>query len=198
MTFINYASREINCKIVYYGPGLGGKTTNLQYIYDTSAAQQKGKLISLATETERTLFFDFLPLELGTVRGFKARFHLYTVPGQVFYDASRKLILKGVDGVVFVADSQRERMDANLESLWNLEENLKSHGYDFSKIPYALQLNKRDLPDVLSLGDLTRELARKDEPIIEAVAPKGVGVFETLKAVAKQVLTDLRKSAGAS
>ncbi|MBS1811786.1 MAG: GTPase domain-containing protein [Acidobacteria bacterium] len=197
MTFINYASREINCKIVYYGPGLGGKTTNLQYIYDTSAAQQKGKLISLATETERTLFFDFLPLELGTVRGFKARFHLYTVPGQVFYDASRKLILKGVDGVVFVADSQRERMDANLESLWNLEENLKSHGYDFTKIPYALQLNKRDLPDVLSVEELTRELVRKDEPIIEAVAPKGVGVFETLKAVAKQVLTDLRKSAGA-
>ncbi len=198
MTFINYASREINCKIVYYGPGLGGKTTNLQYIYDTSAAQQKGKLISLATETERTLFFDFLPLELGTVRGFKARFHLYTVPGQVFYDASRKLILKGVDGVVFVADSQRERMDANLESLWNLEENLKNHGYDFSKIPYALQLNKRDLPDVLSVDELKRELLRKDEPIIEAVAPKGVGVFETLKSVAKQVLTDLRKSAGAS
>jgi hypothetical protein len=198
VTFINYASREINCKIVYYGPGLGGKTTNLQYIYDTSAAQQKGKLISLATETERTLFFDFLPLELGTVRGFKARFHLYTVPGQVFYDASRKLILKGVDGVVFVADSQRERMDANLESLWNLEENLKSHGYDFSKIPYALQLNKRDLPDVLSVEELKRELIRKDEPVIEAVAPKGIGVFETLKAVAKQVLTDLRKSAGAS
>jgi mutual gliding-motility protein MglA len=198
MSFINYMAREINCKIVYYGPGLCGKTTNLQYIYDTSAAQQKGKLISLATETERTLFFDFLPLELGTVRGFKARFHLYTVPGQVFYDASRKLILKGVDGVVFVADSQRERMDANLESLWNLEENLKSHGYDFSKIPYALQLNKRDLPDVLSVEELKRELVRKDEPIIEAVAPKGIGVFETLKGVAKQVLTDLRKSAGAS
>ncbi len=197
MTFINYASREINCKIVYYGPGLGGKTTNLQYIYDTSAAQQKGKLISLATETERTLFFDFLPLELGTVRGFKARFHLYTVPGQVFYDASRKLILKGVDGVVFVADSQRERMDANVEALWNLEDNLKGHGYDFAKIPYVLQLNKRDLPDILSVDELKRELARKDEPIIEAVAPKGVGVFETLKGVAKQVLTDLRKSAGA-
>jgi signal recognition particle receptor subunit beta len=197
LTFINYASREINCKIVYYGPGLGGKTTNLQYIYDTTAAQQKGKLISLATETDRTLFFDFLPLELGTVRGFKARFHLYTVPGQVFYDASRKLILKGVDGVVFVADSQRERMDANLESLWNLETNLKSHGYDLMKIPYALQLNKRDLPEVLSVEELTRELIRKDEPVLEAVAPKGVGVFETLKAVAKQVLTDLRKSAGA-
>ena len=197
MTFINYASREINCKIVYYGPGLGGKTTNLQYIYDTTAPQQKGKLISLATETDRTLFFDFLPLELGTVRGFKARFHLYTVPGQVFYDASRKLILKGVDGVVFVADSQRERMDANFESLWNLETNLKGQGYDLMKIPYALQLNKRDLPDILSVEELKRELIRKDEPAIEAVAPKGVGVFETLKAVAKQVLTDLRKSAGA-
>jgi len=197
LTFINYASREINCKIVYYGPGLGGKTTNLQYIYDTTAPQQKGKLISLATETDRTLFFDFLPLELGTVRGFKARFHLYTVPGQVFYDASRKLILKGVDGVVFVADSQRERMDANFESLWNLETNLKGQGYDLMKIPYALQLNKRDLPDILSVEELKRELIRKDEPAIEAVAPKGVGVFETLKAVAKQVLTDLRKSAGA-
>jgi hypothetical protein len=197
VTFINYASREINCKIVYYGPGLGGKTTNLQYIYDTTAAQQKGKLISLATETDRTLFFDFLPLDLGTVRGFRARFHLYTVPGQVFYDASRRLILKGVDGVVFVADSQRERMDANLESLWNLETNLKAQGYDLMKIPYALQLNKRDLPDILSVEELKRELMRKDEPVTEAVAVKGIGVFETLKHVAKQVLTDLRKSAGA-
>ncbi|MFN0120701.1 MAG: GTP-binding protein [Blastocatellia bacterium] len=197
MTFINYASREINCKIVYYGPGLGGKTTNLQYIFDTTAAQQKGKLISLATETDRTLFFDFLPLELGTVRGFKARFHLYTVPGQVFYDASRKLILKGVDGVVFVADSQRERMDANIESLYNLEDNLKTQGYDLQKLPYALQLNKRDLPDILSIDELKRELMRKDEPVMEAVAPRGVGVFETLKLVAKQVLNDLRKGVGA-
>ncbi|HWQ35744.1 MAG TPA: GTPase domain-containing protein [Blastocatellia bacterium] len=197
MTFINYASREINCKIVYYGPGLGGKTTNLQYIYDSTAQQQKGKLISLATETDRTLFFDFLPLELGTVRGFKARFHLYTVPGQVFYDASRKLILKGVDGVVFVADSQRERMDANIESLSNLEENLRAQGYDLMKIPYVLQLNKRDLPNILTVDELRSELIRKDEPLIEAVAPKGVGVFETLKLVAKQVLTDLRKGVGA-
>ncbi|MFN7947875.1 MAG: ADP-ribosylation factor-like protein [Blastocatellia bacterium] len=197
MTFINYASREINCKIVYYGPGLGGKTTNLQYIYDSTAQQQKGKLISLATETDRTLFFDFLPLELGTVRGFKARFHLYTVPGQVFYDASRKLILKGVDGVVFVADSQRERMDANIESLYNLEENLKAQGYDLARIPYVLQLNKRDLPGILTVDALRQELNRKDEPVIEAVAPKGVGVFETLKLVAKQVLTDLRKGVGA-
>lgn len=193
MTFINYASREINCKIVYYGPGLCGKTTNLQHIYDSTAPQAKGKLISLATETDRTLFFDFMPLELGTVRGFKTRFHLYTVPGQVYYDASRKLILKGVDGVVFVADSQEERMDANIESLYNLEENLKSQGYDLLKIPYVLQLNKRDLPNVSSVEELTSELNRKNEPVYEAVASKGDGVFDTLKAVAKQVLTELRK-----
>jgi mutual gliding-motility protein MglA len=193
MTFINYASREINCKIVYYGPGLCGKTTNLQYIYDSTAPQAKGKLISLATETDRTLFFDFMPLELGTVRGFKTRFHLYTVPGQVYYDASRKLILKGVDGVVFVADSQEERIDANIESLYNLEENLKSQGYDLLNIPYVLQLNKRDLPNVISVEELTNELNRKNEPVYEAVAAKGEGVFDTLKAVAKQVLTELRK-----
>jgi len=196
LTFINYASREINCKIVYYGPGLGGKTTNLQYIYDSTAAQAKGKLISLATETDRTLFFDFLPLDLGTVRGFKTRFHLYTVPGQVFYDASRKLILKGVDGMVFVADSQRERMDANIESLFNLELNLKQHGYDLMKVPYVLQLNKRDLPNVVSTADLTAELRRKEEPVFEGVANRGVGVFDTLKAVAKQVLLELRKNGG--
>jgi signal recognition particle receptor subunit beta len=194
MTFINYASREINCKIVYYGPGLCGKTTNLQHIYDSTAPTSKGKLISLATETDRTLFFDFMPLELGTVRGFKTRFHLYTVPGQVFYDASRKLILKGVDGVVFVADSQEERMDANIESLYNLEENLKSNGYDLLKIPYVLQLNKRDLPNVLPVEEMISELRRKDEPVHEAVAATGAGVFDTLKSVAKQVLTELRKS----
>lgn len=194
MTFINYASREINCKIVYYGPGLCGKTTNLQHIYDSTAPQAKGKLISLATETDRTLFFDFMPLELGTVRGFKTRFHLYTVPGQVFYDASRKLILKGVDGVVFVADSQEERMDANIESLYNLEENLKSQGYDLMSLPYVLQLNKRDLPNVVPVEEMTAELVRKNEPMLEAVASTGVGVFDTLKAVAKQVLTELRKS----
>ena len=193
MTFINYASREINCKIVYYGPGLCGKTTNLQFIYDSTAPQSKGKLISLATETDRTLFFDFMPLELGTVRGFKTRFHLYTVPGQVFYDASRKLILKGVDGVVFVADSQEERMDANVESLYNLEENLKTQGYDLMQIPYVLQLNKRDLPSAVPPEYLIEELQRKGEPVFEAVAFKGDGVFDTLKAVAKQVLTELRK-----
>ncbi len=194
MTFINYASREINCKIVYYGPGLCGKTTNLQYIYDSTAPASRGKLISLATETDRTLFFDFMPLELGTVRGFKTRFHLYTVPGQVFYDASRKLILKGVDGVVFVADSQEERMDANIESLHNLEENLQANGYDLKNIPYVLQLNKRDLPSVLPVEEIVAELRRQNEPVHESVAAKGTGVFDTLKSVAKQVLTELRKS----
>ena len=193
MTFINYASREINCKIVYYGPGLCGKTTNLQYIYDSTAPQAKGKLISLATETDRTLFFDFMPLELGTVRGFKTRFHLYTVPGQVYYDASRKLILKGVDGVVFVADSQEERMDANIESLYNLEENLETQGFDLKDLPYVLQLNKRDLPNVIPVEELSTELLKKGEPVYEAVATNGEGVFDTLKAVAKQVLTELRK-----
>src|SRR5262244_2534941 len=168
MAFINYSAREINCKLVYYGPGLCGKTTNLKYIYEKTAADAKGKMISLATETERTLFFDFLPLALGEIRGFKTRFHLYTVPGQVFYDASRKLILKGVDGVVFVADSQRERMDANVESLYNLEQNLKQHGYDLAKVPYVLQLNKRDLPNVVPAQDLRTELQKKSEPVLEA------------------------------
>ena len=193
MSFINFAAREINCKIVYYGPGLGGKTTNLQWIFERTGDQQKGKMISLATETERTLFFDFLPLDLGTVRGFKTRIHLYTVPGQVFYDASRKLILRGVDGVVFVADSQEERMDANVEALENLQENLKEHGYDFKRIPYVLQLNKRDLPNAMPVDSLKQELLKKGEPLVEAVAFQGVGVFETLKAVAKLVLVELKQ-----
>lgn len=192
MSFINFAAREINCKIVYYGAGLGGKTTNLQVIYQKTADQQKGKMISLATETERTLFFDFLPLDLGSVRGFKTRIHLYTVPGQVFYDASRKLILRGVDGIVFVADSQEQRMDANVEALENLMSNLKEHGYDFNKIPYVLQLNKRDLPNILPVEMLATELRKKNEAIVEAVAFQGVGVFETLKEIAKQVLTELK------
>jgi signal recognition particle receptor subunit beta len=193
LSFINFAAREINCKIVYYGPGLGGKTTNLQIVYEKTADKSKGKMISLATETDRTLFFDFLPLDLGTVRGFKTRFHLYTVPGQVFYDASRKLILRGVDGVVFVADSQEERMDANIEALDNLQENLSEHGYDFSKIPYVLQLNKRDLPNVLPVEHLKRELMKRDEAVFEAVAYQGNGVFETLKEVARQVLLELKR-----
>src|SRR6266540_1629265 len=193
MSFINYSSREINCKIVYYGPGLCGKTTNLQYVYAKTNPEAKGKMISLATETERTLFFDFLPLSLGEIRGFKTRFHLYTVPGQVFYDASRKLILKGVDGVVFVADSQEERMDANVESLENLRINLQEQGYDLDKLPYVVQYNKRDLPNLTSLEELRRELNPTNVPEFEACATTGDGVFETLKAVAKLILVDLKK-----
>ena len=193
MSFINYSSREINCKIVYYGPGLCGKTTNLQWIYNKTNPDLKGKMISLATETERTLFFDFLPLALGEIRGFKTRFHLYTVPGQVFYDASRKLILKGVDGVVFVADSQEARMEANIESLANLEKNLREQGYELKQVPYALQFNKRDLPTALPLDEMYRQLNFKGEPTFEAVAMNGTGVFDTLKAVAKLVLTELKK-----
>jgi signal recognition particle receptor subunit beta len=195
MTFINYAAREINCKIVYYGPGLGGKTTNLKWIYGKSNPTSRGKLISLATETDRTLFFDFLPLDLGTIRGFKTRFHLYTVPGQVFYDASRKLILKGVDGVVFVADSQAARMEANLESLKNLRSNLRDQGYELGKIPYVLQLNKRDTASALPVEEMKRQLVMKDEPVFEAVAQSGAGVFDTLKSIARMVLGELRKTA---
>jgi signal recognition particle receptor subunit beta len=193
--FINFPAREINCKLVYYGPGLGGKTANLQWIYDHTGAAQKGKMISLATETDRTLFFDFLPIDLGTVRGFKTRIHLYTVPGQVFYEASRKLILKGADGVVFVADSQEERLDANLETLDNLREHLKEHKLDFQTIPYVLQLNKRDLPGVLPVAELTKHLQVKGEPVLEAVAITGQGVFETLREVARLVLAELKKGA---
>lgn len=193
MSFINYSSREINCKIVYYGPGLCGKTTNLQYIYARTNPDAKGKMISLATETERTLFFDFLPLSLGEIRGFKTRFHLYTVPGQVFYDASRKLILKGVDGVVFVADSQVERYDANIESFENLEYNLLEQGYELDKIPYVVQYNKRDLPNIVPVEDLKGLVNEKGVPDFEAVATTGYGVFNTLKAVAKLVLTELKR-----
>lgn len=193
MSFINYSSREINCKIVYYGPGLCGKTTNLQYIYKRTNPEQKGKLISLATETERTLFFDFLPLALGDIRGFKVRFHLYTVPGQVFYAASRKLILKGVDGVVFVADSQIERMDANMESLEDLKINLAEQGYAIEKLPYAIQYNKRDLIGVAPVNEMNKIINLNGVQWFEAVAITGAGVFETLKSVAKQVLFELKK-----
>jgi signal recognition particle receptor subunit beta len=193
MSFINYSSREINCKIVYYGPGLCGKTTNLQYIYKKTNPDSKGKMISLATETERTLFFDFLPLALGEIRGFKTRFHLYTVPGQVFYDASRKLILKGVDGVVFVADSQIERMEANIESVENLRINLAEQGYNLDAIPYIVQYNKRDLPNVVPVEEMKNALNPRRLPDFEAVASEGTGVFDTLKAVAKLVIMELKK-----
>src|SRR2546428_10139792 len=186
MTFINYAAREINCKIVYYGPGLGGKTTNIKYVYEKTNPNSKGKLISLATETDRTLFFDFLPLDRGEIRGFRTRFHLYTVPGQVFYDASRKLILRGVDGIVFVADSQAARMEANLESLRNLELNLKEQGYDLRTIPYVLQINKRDLSTALPGEEMKRQLVFKGEPVFEAVTARGTRASETPDTTAKQ------------
>ena len=193
MSFINYSSREINCKIVFYGPGLCGKTTNLQWIYKKTNPDSKGKMISLATETERTLFFDFLPLALGEIRGFKTRFHLYTVPGQVFYDASRKLILKGVDGVVFVADSQIERMEANIESVENLRINLAEQGYNMDTIPLIIQYNKRDLPNIVPVADMRRALNPRHLPDFEAVASEGTGVFDTLKAIAKLVIMQLKK-----
>jgi hypothetical protein len=194
MTFINYASREINCKIVYYGPGLCGKTTNIQWIHEQANPEKRGKLVSLATETDRTLFFDFLPLDMGTVKGFKVRFHLYTVPGQVFYDASRKLILRGCDGVIFVADSQRPRMEANIESIANLATNLRDNGFDIRTIPYVLQLNKRDMPTSAPIGEMEDLLRFRNEPMVEAVAYRGQGVIETLKACARQILMELQKS----
>jgi signal recognition particle receptor subunit beta len=191
VSLINYSSREINCKIVYYGPGLCGKTTNLQHIYSRVPQDTRGKMISLATEMDRTLFFDFLPLELGQIRGFRTRFHLYTVPGQVYYNASRKLILKGVDGIVFVADSQIDRFEANIESLVNMHDNLSEHGLSSEKIPLVIQYNKRDLPRVVSVPDLEKELNPKGAPFYEAVALRGTGVFDTLKLACKLVLKTL-------
>ena len=170
MSFINYSSKEINCKIVYYGPGLCGKTANLQLIYNKTGEDKRGKLISLATETERTLFFDFLPLALGDIKGFKVRFHLYTVPGQVFYAASRKLILKGCDGVVFVADSQVERAEANVESLDDLQINLEEHGFDMNVMPMTIQYNKRDLPNIMPVAEMAPMVNPRNRPAFEAVA----------------------------
>ncbi len=192
MSFVNYHTKEVNCKIVYYGPGLGGKTTNIQYVYQKTSGDSKGKMISLNSENERTLFFDFLPLDLGKIRGFNTRFHLYTVPGQVFYEASRKLILRGVDGLVFVADSQVERMEANTESLLSLTKNLEEQGYDITKIPLVFQWNKRDLPNITSTSDLEEQLNPHRLPSFPACALKGDGVFETLKMISKLVLVNLK------
>lgn len=192
MSFVNYVTKEVNCKIVYYGPGLGGKTTNIQYVYQKTSGDSKGNIISLNTENERTLFFDFLPLDLGEIRGFKTRFHLYTVPGQVFYEASRKLILRGVDGIIFVADSQVERMESNIESLKSLEKNLIDQGYEIEKIPLVMQWNKRDLPNTTAIKDLQNALNKWKVPEFEAVAVKGTGVFDTLKTISKLVLMNLK------
>lgn len=193
MSFLNYSTREINFKIVYYGPGLSGKTTNIKTIYEKVKKDNKGKLVSLATETERTLFFDFFPLDLGTVKGYKVKFHLYTVPGQIYYSSSRKLIMKGVDGLVFVADSQRERFEANIESLSDMMENLKEYNIDFESMPYVLQLNKRDLPNITPANELIAALRKREEPVIEAQALKGDGVVETLKAISKLIMIDVKR-----
>jgi mutual gliding-motility protein MglA len=191
MSLINYSSREINCKIVYYGCSLGGKTTNLIYVHNRVPPANKGKLISLATETDRTLFFDFLPLELGEVRGFKTRFHLYTVPGQIHYDASRKLILRGVEGIVFVVDSQKERFEENIESFENMKINLSKYGYTLSSIPYVVQYNKRDLPNIMTVEELEKHINPFKVPSFESIAADGVGVFDTLKAITKMVIAKL-------
>ena len=192
MSFINYAAKEINCKIVYYGTGLGGKTTNLQYIYNQTNPGQRGKMVSLTGETERTLFFDFLPLNIGEIRGFNTRFHLYTVPGQHFYDASRKLVLKGVDGIVFVADSTLEKMEDNIESLKSLDVNLREQGYDMHHLPFVFQFNKRDIENPVPIRVMHEQLNTFDCPEVEGNALKGVGVFDTLKEISKLILKALR------
>lgn len=193
MSFLNYSTREINFKIVYYGPGLSGKTTNIKTIYEKVKSDSKGKLVSLATETERTLFFDFFPLDLGTVKGYKVKFHLYTVPGQIYYSSSRKLIMKGVDGIVFVADSQRERFEANIESINDMMQNLADYDIEFESMPYVLQLNKRDLPNITPVNEMIEALRRKEEPVVEAMALKGDGVVETLKSISKLIMVDVKR-----
>ncbi len=192
MSFVNYSTHEINCKIIYYGPGLGGKTTNIQYIYEQTQQDQRGKLVTLSTENERTLFFDFLPLAVGDVRGYKTRFHLYTIPGQTFYEVSRQFILKGVDGVVFVADSQAERMEAGIDSYESLEKSLDRQGYDVNKIPLVFQYNKRDLPGVVSVRELEATFNSMNRPYYEAVANRGTGVMETLQAISQWVIRELK------
>jgi mutual gliding-motility protein MglA len=195
MSFFNHNAKEIHCKIVYYGPSLGGKTTNLQWVYQNTADEQRSTLQAINTDVERTIFFDFLPLNIGDIRGYKTRFHLYSVPGQVVYDASRKLILKGIDGVIFVADSQPERMEENLEALRNLEKNLEVQGYDIRQVPLVFQYNKRDLPNALSLVDMRRALNHYNAPEFEATANEGKGVMESLKSISKSIIHVLKGGA---
>jgi hypothetical protein len=195
MSFFNHNAKEIHCKVVYYGPSLGGKTTNVQWVYNNTAVDQKSKLVTLNTDIERTLFFDFLPLNIGEIRGYKTRFHLYSVPGQVVYDASRKLILKGLDGVIFVADSQIERMEENLQALRNLETNLETQGYDIRDIPLVIQYNKRDLPNAAPIATLRSQLNLYQSPDFEAIASEGKGVMESLKTVSKAIIHILKEGA---
>ncbi len=193
MSFINYASKEVNCKIVYVGPGLSGKTTNVQYIYENTNNESRGRFFAAGTsENERTLFFDFLPLGVGDVRGYKTRFHLYTIPGQTFYEVSQQFILKGVDGIVFVADSQQERMEANIESFEQLQKNLELQGYDIQKVPLVFQYNKRDLPGAVSVKELERTFNPMARPWFEAVANRGEGVMETLQSISQLVIRELK------
>ena len=192
MSFFNHNAKEIHCKIVYYGPSLGGKTTNVQWVYQNTADDQKSKLVALNTDVERTLFFDFLPLNIGDIRGYQTRFHLYSVPGQVVYDASRKLILKGLDGIIFVADSQTERMEENLEALRNLQKNLDAQGYNIRDVPMVVQYNKRDLPNAASMQELRRSLNLYNAPEFEATANEGRGVMESLKSVSKSIIHVLK------
>ncbi len=192
MSFINHNAKEIHCKIVYYGPSLGGKTTNIRWVYQQTASDQKTKLVALNTDVERTLFFDFLPLDFGDVRGYKTRFHLYSVPGQVIYDASRKLIIKGLDGVIFVADSQSERMEENIQALKNLEKNLEAQGLDINDIPLVFQYNKRDLPSAASLKELRLQLNKFNAPDFEAIASEGKGVMESLTTISKSIVNTLK------
>lgn len=192
MSFINYNAKEIHCKLVYYGPSLSGKTTNLQWVFEKTNEDGRSDLIELPSDQERTLFFDFLPMDVGTIRGFKTRFHLYTVPGQVVYDASRRLILKGLDGIIFVADSQAERLDENVQSMQNLEKNLELQGYDIRSIPMAIQYNKRDLPNALPVAQLRNALNKYNAPDFEGSAREGKGVFEALKTTSKSIVNLLR------
>lgn len=192
MSFINYANKEINCKIVYYGTGLSGKTTNVQYIFEQTQQNQRGKLVTLSTENERTLFFDFLPLSIGDLRGYKTRFHLYTIPGQTFYEVSRQFILKGVDGIVFVVDSQAERMEANIEALESLEKSLDKQGYDIHKLPLVFQYNKRDLPGAVPLRELEATFNPSKKPSFEAVAFRGDGVMDTLQSISQWIIRELK------
>jgi signal recognition particle receptor subunit beta len=196
MSLVNYSTREITCKIVYYGPGRSGKTSNLQYIHAFVPEERKGPMVSLATETDRTLFFDFLPLDLGTISGFRTRMQLYTVPGQVYYNATRKLVLRGADGVVFIADSQPEQFEENIESLRNLHENLLEENIDVRSFPLVIQYNKRDLPGVLPVGELDDVLNFRGVPSFPAAAVAGDGVFDTLKSVSQLVLQNLSRRFG--